>query len=160
MLPMRGVRTNKQTTSEDRATQLVICGMLSLAIDCNSRANRITLYHIHYFYRVLGWSLVDLVLKDSLDSSTTSLNWAWGEFMVGETFDTVACTRIGEMRDRVKRYRRSSVLSEAAIRQRGKQDASRVRSFFKGKCPWKLFFVTDQPLILLLHWWENQDIIT
>ena len=32
MLPMRDGRTNEQTTSEDRATQLLICEPLSLAI--------------------------------------------------------------------------------------------------------------------------------
>ena len=61
---------------------------------------------------------------------------------VGTECDTVGWTRIGEMRDRVKKIQRSSVLSEAAIRQRGKQDASRVRSFLKGKCQCKLFLVT------------------
>ena len=35
MLPMRDGRTNEQTTSEDRATQLLICEPLSLAIPCN-----------------------------------------------------------------------------------------------------------------------------
>ena len=117
---MLGIRTNKQTTREDRAAQLVICETLSLAIDCNSRVNRIRLYHTHYFYQMFGWSLVDLVLEGLSGQQHHFPQLGLRRIHGGRECDTVACTRIGEMRDRVKRYRRSSVLSEAAATTEGK----------------------------------------
>ena len=100
---MLGIRANKQTTREDRATQLVICETLSLAIDCNSRVNRMRFYHTHYFYRVFGWSLVDLVSEGLTGQQHQFPQLGLRRIHGGRECDTVGCTRIGEMRDRVKR---------------------------------------------------------